>query len=116
MQRISNNNLSKTGVVNWPWVTSTKTLVEFRVGRMVKENKYVVPCREKGLLRVVKIGEKLIQARWIDRTTSIIEHVSQKFWSDLTDYFKYFDIPIQKGKVEITWLHQCSTGKLHITI
>jgi len=83
------------------WGLSKKVLVEFRAGRMIMDvnTSLIKPDTRKGLIQLVKIGEKA-HFLWKDRTTYVVE--------------EYFPIPEQRGAIEVSWVRQCTTGRVFL--
>jgi len=82
---------------SWYSLNPPKILVEFRAGRMIEGNRFLIEAdKSKGLIQLIKIGEK-IHFFWKDRTTFIIE--------------EHFIIN-QYGCVEVSWVKQCTTGRV----
>lgn len=54
----------------------SKTLVEFKAGKMFMRSKTVYPDKRKGLLYIRQSEDYLIHLCWKDRTSGIVEDVS----------------------------------------
>ncbi len=53
----------------------TKSIVEFKAGKMTLKGKTVNPDKRKGLVYVYQAEDSLMHFCWKDRTTGIIEDV-----------------------------------------
>mmetsp|Transcript_5692 Transcript_5692/g.7688 ORF Transcript_5692/g.7688 Transcript_5692/m.7688 type:complete len:329 (+) Transcript_5692:206-1192(+) len=51
---------------------NSEVLLEFRAGKITKQDSKMVPDARKGALQVVRSEEDLIHVRWLDRTTRTI--------------------------------------------
>lgn len=54
----------------------SKNLVEFKAGKMSMKGKMVYPDKRKGLLYIHQSDDSLIHFCWKDRTSGIVEDVS----------------------------------------
>ncbi|KAK8590122.1 hypothetical protein V6N12_024505 [Hibiscus sabdariffa] len=53
-----------------------ETLLEFRVGKVLLEGKWVITDTRKGLIRIARGEERLVHFQWLNRTQNVIEDVS----------------------------------------
>ena len=54
----------------------TKSLIEFKAGKMTLKGKMVHPDKRKGLVYVYQSDDSLMHFCWKDRSTGIVEDVS----------------------------------------
>jgi 26S proteasome regulatory subunit N13 len=77
---------------------NSKSLVEFRAGKMSLKDKMVTPDKRKGLIYIYQSDDSLMHFCWKDRTTDAIED----------------DLMIFPDDVEVKKITQCTTGRVYL--